>query len=85
MKELLAGGMVTGYLVAALFFLRFWSRTRDALFGFFAAAFTILALQRLALTLTNESAEYTTAFYGARLVAFLLIIAGIWNKNREND
>jgi hypothetical protein len=69
--------------VAGLFFLRFWWRTRDSLFACFAAAFGIFAGQRLGLALTAERNEDDTLFYAVRLLAFLLILAGIWQKNRQ--
>lgn len=82
MKELLSGAMVAMYLLTGLFFLRFWRRTRDALFAYFAVAFWILGAQHLALALTDETFEHQDWFYSARLVAFLLILVAIWNKNR---
>ena len=39
---LLTGGLTTGYLVAALFFLRFCRRTRDSSFAIFAIAFLLM-------------------------------------------
>jgi hypothetical protein len=37
-------GMVTmGFLIAGLFFLRFWWRTQDKLFAVFAVAFWLFA------------------------------------------
>jgi hypothetical protein len=84
LNDLLSGAMVMGYFVAGLFFLRFWRRTRDVLFLFFAIAFWILAGQRFALGLTSEQFEDDTIFYVARLLAFILIIVAIWNKNRSS-
>ena len=81
MTELLiTGALAMAYLVASIFFLRFWSATRDRLFGFFAAAFAILALQRLALPYAPE--EWISTLYGVRLLAFILIIVAIVDKNR---
>ncbi|MGV3618907.1 MAG: hypothetical protein ACO1SV_26575 [Fimbriimonas sp.] len=42
----------------------------------------MLAGHRLGLALTAERNEDDTAFYAARLLAFLLILLGIWRKNR---
>ena len=44
---LISGAVLMGYLVAGLFFFRFWKETQDRLFASFAAAFWILALHRL--------------------------------------
>lgn len=46
MSELLAGAACALCCVAGLFFLRFWRRSRDRFFAFFAAAFWLMALQR---------------------------------------
>lgn len=83
MKEILAGVLLGGYLVAALFFLKFWARSRDRLFAMFAAAFAILAVQRLALGLLHEHAEDRPEIYMIRLLAFVIIIVAIVDKNRR--
>lgn len=86
MIALVSGFMVAAYAVAALFFLRFWKDTRDRLFALFSASFLILALQRAALTLVVQQGEtpVTTLLYGVRLLAFLLILAAIIDKNRSS-
>lgn len=75
----LSGSLTMGYAVAALFFLRFWKDSRDALFGYFAGAFLLLAAGRALLGFV-EPAEI---LYTLRLGAFLLIIVAIIVKNRE--
>ena len=50
MRDFLSGAISMGFLVSGLFFLRFWSRTRDPLFAAFAAAFAMLASNQLLLT-----------------------------------
>lgn len=83
LKGLVSGTLVLGYLVAGLFFLRFWRDTRDRLFAVFAAAFWLLALQRALLALLAVPGEDGSVWlYVLRLVAFLLILAGIVDKNR---
>jgi hypothetical protein len=82
MSDVVSGAIIMGYLLAGLFFLRFWRRSRDTLFAYFAAAFWILGAQRLGLAWTGEEYEYTTIFYIIRLTGFLLILMGIWQKNR---
>ena len=83
MNELVSGAMVMGYSVAGLFFLRFWSDTRDRLFGIFAAAFFLLAFQRAALTLSADASSGQVFLYTLRLLAFLLILWAIVDKNRD--
>lgn len=80
--QVISGAILMGYLVAGLFFLRFWRDTRDRLFLIFAVAFWILGLQRLALALTRDMMETQTGLYLIRLFAFLLILGAIVDKNR---
>ncbi len=82
MPSLIAGALAAGYLVAALFFLRFWRETRDRLFLAFAVSFTLLAVQRVALALVAGTADAALPLYGLRALAFLLLIAAIIDKNR---
>lgn len=84
MFYLLSGLIVAGDLVAALFFLKFWRRSGDALFVIFAAAFLLLALGQALLALTNVPVEERSWIYLLRLAAFTLIIAGIVHKNRAD-
>ncbi len=79
---LVAGALTMGYCVAGLFFFRFWRRTADRLFALFAASFAILAIQRIALALTVDIRANSPWLYSLRLVAFLLILAAILEKNR---
>lgn len=78
----LSGFLSASYAVAALFFLRFWRDSRDRLFAFFAAAFALLLIQRVAISAQLGSSEDSFWFYVLRLLAFLLIIAGVVDKNR---
>ncbi len=81
-SQLVSGAILMGYLVAGLYFLRFWRDTRDRLFLIFAVAFVILGVQRVALVLTREMLETQTGLYLLRLFAFLLILGAIVDKNR---
>jgi hypothetical protein len=83
MTQFIAGMMVAGDLVAALFFLRFWRQSRDRLFGFFAAAFLLLAAQRTALALLAGAVTDPLPFYVVRALAFILILVAIIDKNRR--
>lgn len=70
-----------GALVASLFFVRFWRKTGDRFFLAFALAFLLLGLnQALAqwIGAADERAGYT---YLLRVVAFVLILAAIIDKN----
>lgn len=81
-SQLVSGAILMGYLVAGFFFLRFWRDTRDRLFLIFAVAFGILGAQRVALVLSQEMGETRTGLYLIRLLAFLLILGAIVDKNR---
>jgi hypothetical protein len=81
MDEFLAGVIATGYLVAGLFFLRFWTRTRDHLFAIFTVAFWLLAATQALVTLAEVPREEQSWIYLLRLAAFVLIIVGIVAKN----
>jgi hypothetical protein len=82
MREMLSGMIVAAYLVGALYFAKFWSRTGDRFFLVFASAFVILSLQRALLVLWVSSPELTPWLYGLRLAAFVLILVAILDKNR---
>lgn len=78
------GGLVTmGFIVAGLFFLRFWHQMRDSLFLAFAVAFWLLGLNQASVSLTHMPVEERSPFYLLRLAAFSLIIIAIWLKNRR--
>ena len=79
----LAGATVMGFALAGLFFLRFWTRTRDQLFLAFTASFWLLGLSQAMLTFSNVSVEERTPLYLLRLAAFFLILAAVWRKNAK--
>ena len=80
--EFLSGAVTTGFIIAGLFFLRFWKRTADTLFLAFALAFWLLGLTQALLALANIPVEERSWLYLFRLAAFALILAAIWKKNR---
>jgi hypothetical protein len=79
----LSGAIMMGYFVAGLLFLRFFRSTRDRLFAIFAGSFFLLGVQRLLLTFTTRAVEDQVLFYVLRLIAFLLILAAVIDKNRR--
>jgi hypothetical protein len=81
MYEFTAGLITMGYLVAGLFFLRFWVRTREGLFVIFASAFWLLALNQALVAVAGVPREEHSWIYLLRLAAFTLIIVGIVAKN----
>ena len=83
MISFLSGSLFALDFVIGLFFLKFWAASRDRLFAMFAAAFWILGIQRLLLTLTRTIFEDQAIFYTLRLLAFVIIIVAIVDKNRR--
>ena len=81
MDDFLAGVVFTGYFVAASFFLRFWTRTREHLFAIFACAFWLLVATQALVALAGVPREEQSWIYLLRLAAFVLIIVGIVAKN----
>lgn len=81
--DFLSGAVALGFLVCACFFLRFWRRTRDGLFLSFALAFLLLGTGQTVLALGNIPTEERGSLYLIRLLAFLLILVGIWRTNRR--
>lgn len=81
--DFVSGCITTMCLFIALFQLRFWVRTRDRLFVFFTVSFALMAINRVGLSVVADESETRTYFYVVRLFAFILIIIGIWDKNRR--
>jgi hypothetical protein len=80
--QLFISGMVTmGFLVAGLFFLRFWQRTRDRLFVAFGAAFLLFAANQALVALSGVPSEHQSWFYALRIAGFALLIAAIIGKS----
>ena len=76
-----SGATAFAYLIAALFFLRFWRKTGDRLFLAFTVAFVLFALnQSLAqvLAVYNETLSF---IYALRVLGFVLILIAIVDKN----
>ena len=81
--QFLYGGLAIMCGAIGFFFLRYWFTQRDRLFLWFMVAFWSLGIGwgvHLAYATSSETGPHV---YVARLVAFLLIIAGIVDKNRR--
>jgi hypothetical protein len=83
LNVLMLGAIAMASLVAGMFFLRFWRRSHDAFFLWFAASFFLEAANRAALALSPNPSDGAPLFYGIRLVAFALILIAIVGKNRR--
>jgi hypothetical protein len=82
MKIFLLGAVAMASLGVSLFFLRFWKTTHDRFFLFFAASFLIEAVERAMMAVIPYSNEQEPLFYLLRLLAFVLILYAIIDKNR---
>ena len=80
--QFLNGALFMASLAAGLVFLRFWRRTGDRFFAMFAAAFSLMGLERVILALLEPADETRTFVYLFRLVAFVVIVVAIVDKNR---
>jgi hypothetical protein len=75
-------GMTTmGFLIAGLFFFRFWQRTRDRLFVYFGVSFFVLAISQTLIAISDIPREDQSWIYLLRFAAFVLLIVGIVGKN----
>jgi len=81
--QMLMGAIAAGFVVAGLFVFRFWRQTHDRFFLLFAASFWLEAINRVALALLQHADEQEPLFYLVRLVAYGLILAAIWQKNKS--
>jgi hypothetical protein len=84
MITFLSGMTTMGYLIASLFFFRFWRRTSDSLFVYFGVAFCLLAITQALSALSGIPSDGQAWIYLLRLLAFALLIVGIVAKNLGN-
>jgi hypothetical protein len=82
-EDFLGGAIAMGFAIAALFFLKFWRRTREGLFLAFSASFLLLAVNQALLTLSGIPVEERSWLYLLRLAAFMLILVAMWWQNRR--
>jgi hypothetical protein len=80
------GVIFAAFVIVAIGFLKFWLRSNDRFFGMFAAAFGLLATERLVLALLNHQGwEVRAPIYMIRLIAYIVIIWAIADKNRARE
>ncbi|HEV2322990.1 MAG TPA: DUF5985 family protein [Terracidiphilus sp.] len=80
-EAFLLGVIATSSLTASLFFFVYWRRSRDVLFLAFAVAFAMLSFNQASLLGSANPSEANATYYLVRLIAFLIILAGILRKN----
>jgi hypothetical protein len=80
--QFIRGILVATSIIAAVFFARFYRKSRDRFFALFSLAFGILALNWLGTALIAPEQEARQWVFVVRLLAFLVILAAIVDKNR---
>jgi hypothetical protein len=80
----MSGVLMAFLLVAAMFFSKFWQKTRDRLFIIFGAGFLLMAIERFVLIVSTYPKEDQAPIYFMRLAAFAIIIFGILDRNRRD-
>jgi hypothetical protein len=81
MQNFMFGVITMGFLIAGLFFLKFWRRSGDALFVIFAIAFWLLAVNQAIVALIAVPQDEQSWAYLLRLAAFVLLAVAIIYKN----
>jgi peptidoglycan/LPS O-acetylase OafA/YrhL len=81
MFQFLSGMTATGFLIAALFFFRFWRRTKDSLFATFGISFILFAIGQTAPLVSDGPQDDRTWVYLLRLAGFILLLVAIIRKN----
>ena len=79
--DYLSGAVTLGFLIAGVFFLKFWRQTQDRLFLAFAAAFVLLSLNQILVTFIGAGEEDVVYAYALRVMGFIVILAAIVDKN----
>lgn len=79
----LHGAATMGFVLAGIFFFRFYARTCDRLFLAFGIAFLLLASSQIAVALVQVPGEDSAWIFIPKLLAFGMIIAAIAAKTLE--
>jgi hypothetical protein len=83
MQAFLNGVATCASLIAGVQFARFWRDTGDRLFLWFALAFWMFASNWAATAVLNPAEEARHLYYLLRLAGFVLILIGVYDKNRS--
>jgi len=81
MIEFMSGAVTMGFLVASIFFLRFWQGTADRLFLAFAIAFALMAANQALAQWLGAADERVGYAYLLRVFGYVLILVAIVDKN----
>jgi len=81
MNDFMLGAIAMAAATAGLVFLRYFQRTQDSFFLFFAASFWLEALGRILSVTVPAFDDSNGAIFILRLVAYVLILVAILVKN----
>jgi hypothetical protein len=79
----LLGVLAMGDLIAAMFFVKYWIRTKDRFFFYFIVSFGLEVVCRYLLMYTTFNTESEPLVYSLRLLSYAVILVGIADKNRN--
>ena len=79
----LHGAITLACFLIGLKFLRFWRSSKDRFFLWLSAAFFVFMLGWILRAFASANGDHAHYVFVPRLVAFLLIIVGILDKNRQ--
>ena len=82
--DFLHGALALGCVAIGIKFLKFWRISSDRFFIWFAAAFWIFGVGWVARAFVSIS-EHAYLVFVPRLVAFLMILVAILDKNRQKE
>ena len=84
-----AGICMATFAASGVFFLKFWTASRDKFYLLFSIACGLLALERIVVVVLSylmhsmsPEDESGSWIYLIRLTSFLLISAAVWQKNK---
>lgn len=88
----LSGFAMATFSACALFFLKFWKASRDRFFLYFGLACVLFAIERIAgamfnplITGVDQISDTAVYVYLVRLSGFVMLLIGIWEKNRPTQ
>jgi hypothetical protein len=83
MVSALNGAAAMACFAVAVFFVRFWSESRERLFLALAAGFGVFAINYALLGVLPLRDEWRADAFGIRLLGFIVIMVGVLLKDRE--
>jgi hypothetical protein len=81
MTGFISGMIAGGFMIAALFFFRFWKQTQDSFFAIFGISFLLFASSQAASVFFDAPRDDKTWVYLLRLAGFVLLLVAIVRKN----